>query len=125
VQSERPVFLNLWQIKFPPMAIVSILHRISGVVLFLFLPLLLWLLHASLLSAESFTALMSLTHTVWMKLLLWILLGAVFSHLFAGIRHLIMDLGIGESLKAGWSSAIFVLVLSVLFIIAAGVWLWA
>ncbi len=122
--AERPVFLNLMKLKFPLPAIISILHRISGVVLFLFLPLFLYLLHQSLISHESYVALQALLNRPLLKLLLWLALAAVIFHLFAGIRHLMMDLGFAESLEAGRVSAMLVMVLSVLFILLAGWWLW-
>ena len=112
------------KLKFPLPAIISILHRISGVVLFLFLPLFLYLLHQSLISHESYVALQALLNRPLLKLLLWLALAAVIFHLFAGIRHLMMDLGFAESLEAGRVSAMLVMVLSVLFILLAGWWLW-
>src|SRR5262245_39882278 len=54
MNQSRPKYLNLFEIRLPVPALVSILHRISGLVLFLFLPYLLWLLQASLASPESF-----------------------------------------------------------------------
>lgn len=122
---ERPINLDLTKFRFPPMAIVSILHRISGVVLFLFIPLMLYLLHQSLSSSVNFELLQQrLDDSGWMKLWVWLLLSAALFHLIAGIRHLMMDLGIGESLKAGRFTAYLVFALSLIAIILSGVWLW-
>jgi len=93
---ERPVHLDLTRMTFPPMAIVSILHRISGVLLFLLLPFALYLLHHSLSSQDSFDQLQHQLHSPMMKLLSWILISSVAFHFFAGLRHMVMDCGIGE-----------------------------
>ncbi len=123
---QRPVFLNLWRIKFPITAIVSILHRISGVLIFLFLPIALYLLSQTLNSQASFDQITnSLTTHVGLQLILWVLVVAVFGHLFAGIRHLLMDAGIGESLPAGRVSAWGVLILAILIAIFFGIWIWS
>lgn len=124
MKPKRPINLNLLQIQFPAPAIISILHRASGVVLFLMLPLLLWLLSASLNSSDSFNALHeSLTHPV-LAFFIWVTLSALLYHLVAGIRHLLMDIGIGESLKGGRLSAYIVFLVSTLGIVLLGVWLW-
>lgn len=119
----RPIFLNLWQLRFPPMAIVSILHRISGIIIFLFIPFLLYLLHQSLMSNDGFNNVALFTQHVYAKFLLWVVLSATLFHFIAGLRHIIMDLGFAESLNAGRATAVMVFILSALLIIAAGVWL--
>lgn len=119
--TPRPVFLNLMQIKFPMPAIVSILHRISGVALFLLLPLLLWMLSRSLASPDTFEA---LKVNAPLKFFSWVTLSALYYHVVAGVRHIIMDCGIGESLKGGRGGAIIVMALSALGIIFLGIWLW-
>ena len=110
--------------KFPVMAIASILHRISGLALFLLLPVMLWFLHQSLESVESFTALQtSLTGTGY-KLLLLAFCAALVYHVLAGIRHVLMDVGLGEHLVAGRNSARFVIGLAVILTILLGIWIW-
>ena len=121
---QRPVYLNLLQIRQPLPAIVSVLHRISGVILFLLLPFLLWLLAKSLTSEAAFDALKQpLAHPV-LRFFIWVVLSALIYHLVAGIRHLLMDMGIGETLKGGRIGAYLVLVISIIFIIFAGISLW-
>src|SRR3990167_8893860 len=120
----RPVHLDLTRIKFPPMAIVSIMHRISGVVLFLLLPFALYLMHQSLLSPDSFQALQTAMNDVVMKLLLWVLISAATFHFLAGIRHMVMDCGITESLDAARLTAFLVMALEVVAMFLVGVWLW-
>lgn len=123
-EKQRPVYLNLAQYRFPPMAIVSICHRISGVLLFLFLPLMLYILHQAIHSADSYASLNLCLQAVGMKFLVWVMLSALWFHVVAGIRHLLMDLGIGESLKGGRLGAYAVFVIVALLMIVMGVWVW-
>lgn len=124
MNKQRPVNLNLWTIKFPIPAIISILHRASGALLFFFLPFLLWMLQASLVSPDKFSQLQNTFSNPIFKIVIWLVLAALFFHLVAGIRHLLMDLGIGESLKAGRFSAKLVLIIAVILMIIAGGVLW-
>lgn len=124
MKSDRPINLQLTTLKFPPMAIVSILHRLSGVILFVAIPCLLYMLDCSLRSEQSFLRLKQWLGAWPVKLLLWLLLSALFYHFIAGVRHLIMDLGWGESLSSGRRSALSVICLAVLSAILVGVWLW-
>ena len=124
MKTIRPVHLNLFKMKFPPMAIVSILHRLSGVILFLLLPLALYLLHHSLQSEASFAELQTVITTPVLRFLLWVMLSAAGLHLLAGIRHMIMDCGWGEQLRTARFTAYFILILTGFVMIAAGVWLW-
>ena len=121
-KQKRPVFLNLFQMKFPPTAIVSILHRITGVVLFLGLPFLLYILQQSTCSFDRFITIFPLN--VGFKFLMWVIGSSALYHLCAGIRHLVMDMGWGESLSQARVTAYVMLVLLVLIIIGMGVWLW-
>jgi succinate dehydrogenase / fumarate reductase, cytochrome b subunit len=124
VKQQRPVNLDLTKYRFPRMAIVSILHRISGVLIFIFLPVMLYILHQSLISQTNFDAIHAQLMRPTLKIILWVALSAVFFHLIAGIRHLIMDCGFFETWKAGKTTATLVMILSALSIILIGVWLW-
>ena len=124
MQKNRPVNLDLKTIKMPLPAIVSILHRASGVVIFVCIPLLLWMLDASLESAASFESLKDLMDGFFATLILWGVVGALLYHLVAGIRHLTMDLGIGETLEGGIKGAKIALAVSGLLILVVGIWLW-
>lgn len=124
MKKQRPYNLNLMTIRFPVPAIISILHRVSGVIVFFLIPLLLWMLKQSLASADNYIDLVDILANPLFKLIFWGFLAALLFHLVAGIRHLIMDLGFGESLKAGRVSAWAVAIISVLLIIVTGVWLW-
>jgi succinate dehydrogenase / fumarate reductase cytochrome b subunit len=121
---SRPKHLNLIKIKFPIMAIVSGLHRISGAVLFLFVPLLLWLWQESLVSQQSFIAFKSVVAHPLMKLVLLGLLWGYLYHLCAGIRHLALDLDLGTELSAARASSFAVLIVSIGLTLALGVALW-
>lgn len=124
MKQERPVNLNLFKFRFPVMAIVSVLHRITGVIIFLFIPALLYVLHSSLISQETFSGLRKDLDYPLSKIILLILLASAIYHLFAGIRHLVMDFGVGESKTAGRITAWFVIAVSVIVVIFIGVWLW-
>jgi len=120
----RPKHLNLFLIRFPVTAFVSGMHRISGAVLFLFLPLFLWLLQASLESQESYEAFRAVAANPLMKLVLLGLLWGYLHHLCAGIRHLALDLDLGTELASARTSSVAVLAVSIGLTVAAGVALW-
>ncbi|MEX2963881.1 succinate dehydrogenase, cytochrome b556 subunit [Microbulbifer sp. TYP-18] len=124
MNKNRPVNLDISTINLPAAALVSILHRISGVVLFAVVALLLWMLDTSLESQQGFDSIAAAFSSVPAKLILWASLAALIYHLLAGIRHMLMDLGIGESLQGGRRGAVLVLALSVIAIVLVGVWLW-
>lgn len=122
---NRPKNLNLFTIRLPINALVSILHRATGCVLFLVLPILLLLLQLSLSSAEYFEMVVSILHSPFMKLMLVGLAWAFFHHFFAGVRHLAMDVHWMTTLmKARYTSKI-VMVLGVLATLVLAVKLWA
>jgi succinate dehydrogenase cytochrome b subunit len=105
-------------------ALVSILHRISGIIIFLSLPLFLYWLNQSLVSADHFDRLATQLHTPGLKWVLWIVLSAVAYHFFAGVRHLLMDAGLAETLPAGRKSAGLVLIVTGIAVVLLGIWLW-
>jgi len=121
---KRPVNLDLGSLKFPPMAIASILHRISGVILFLLMPLMLYILKLSLSSPESFDQLQVWLQCFYLKLLLIAFTAALVYHLLAGIRHICMDFGIGEELSSSRTSSIIVIILAGILTILLGIWIW-
>ncbi|MDQ2075428.1 succinate dehydrogenase, cytochrome b556 subunit [Marinimicrobium sp. ABcell2] len=124
MKNQRPVNLDLTKFSFPLAAIVSILHRISGVFTFAGVAILLWLLDASLASEDRFFALQeTLTQPLW-QFVIWTVLAALAYHVVAGVRHMLMDVGIGESLKGGRRGAQLTVVLAVVLMILAGVWVW-
>ena len=121
----RPVYLNLFAIRQPLPAIVSILHRISGAVLFLVgIPLLLWLVQRSLASPDAWAQMRATLSTPLAKLILIVLAWAYLHHFIAGIRHLMMDLHWGMELKQARQSSAVTLVLGILLTLAIAVKLW-
>ena len=115
--------LNLLTIRFPVTAIVSILHRVTGAFLFLLVPFLIWVFQYSL-TEPGFDALQGLFSYFLFKFFVWLLFIPLSYHLVAGIRHLLMDIEIGVTLKAGKQSAMLTFVFSGVLIILAGIWLW-
>ena len=124
VNKERPVNLDLGAFRWPVTAIASILHRISGVALFVGVAFLIWGLGASLESQESFNSVKECVSGFLPKLILWAIVSGLIYHIVAGSKHLLMDIGIGETLEGGQRGAKVVLGLSVVLIVLAGVWIW-
>lgn len=124
VNNKRPVNLDIGTMKLPITAYASIMHRISGVAIFAGLAVLLYLLDATLASEESFNEAMNCLDSFFMKLVLWAVVSGVIYHSVAGVKHLIMDLGIGETLEGGVLGAKIVLSVSVVLILLAGIWIW-
>ena len=125
VVRPRPVYLNLIAIRQPLPAIVSILHRITGALLFVVgIPLLLWLVQRSLASPEAFDAAMRPLASPLGKLVLLGLVWGYVYHLLAGLRHLALDLHAGIRLAPARSSAALLLIVSLLLLIIIAVRLW-
>jgi succinate dehydrogenase / fumarate reductase cytochrome b subunit len=123
VNQARPKNLNLFTIHFPIPAIVSILHRLSGFFLFLCIPFALWLLGFSL-TESGFESLQQSMENIAVKFIIWLLFIPFIFHLVAGIRHLLSDIHIGDTLKLGRITALLTFIISALLVILAGVWIW-
>lgn len=129
---ERPVFRNIHvsQIvayRLPPAGIVSILHRVSGVVMFLLMPFIIWMFDASVTSEISysqfraaFAAGVGFLPGWFLKLVALGLIWAYLHHLIAGLRHLWMDATHAVTKEFGHLSAIVTLALSVALTLALG-----
>lgn len=111
---RRPVFLNLMQIRFPVTAVTSILHRASGLLLFLLIPFLILALQMSLRSADDFNSLLAMLNAPVMQLLLFIILWAGLHHLLAGVRFLLLDIDMGVNKGTARRTAWLVNILAVL-----------
>lgn len=122
--SKRPINLNLLTIRFPITAIASILHRLSGFFLFLIIPAFLAVLALTLRSPEAFFTVHTCFQHPLIKLILLGFLLALFYHLLAGIRHLLMDAGVAEELKPARLSAGVVIVLAIVATGFMGIYLW-
>ncbi|MBO9355101.1 succinate dehydrogenase, cytochrome b556 subunit [Bordetella petrii] len=113
-----PRFLNLFAIRFPIGAIASIGHRLSGVCLALAILLIPAALARSLHSEDDYNALLDLWRSPWAAPVEFVLLWAFCYHVLAGVRHLLMDIGLGTQLKTARASARLVLVLGLLVALA-------
>lgn len=117
----RPKNLNLWTIRFPLTALVSILHRISGVLLFLAIPLVSAVFGQSLTSAGAFNQIKYLLGQGLGLILAWLFLCLSLYHALAGIRHVVMDIGYGKTWRQSQFSALITLILTILLTLSLGV----
>lgn len=124
MNKPRPVYLDLSKIRLPAMAVVSILHRVSGFVLFLAIPYILYLWNQSLATASTYDEIRGALQSYWARGIVYLILLALLYHWVAGIRHLLMDMGVGEEKISGRRGARIVLMVLVLLAIGLGVWLW-
>jgi succinate dehydrogenase / fumarate reductase cytochrome b subunit len=124
MNKKRPKYLALHQIKLPLPGIVSILHRVSGLLLFCALPLLLLMLQYSLRSIETYTQLTEVLSHPFIKLMLIGLLWAFLHHFCAGIRYLVIDLDYGVRLAQARASSKWVIFVSLALTVLIGVKLW-
>ncbi len=106
----RPVYLNLFNIRFPLAAIASILHRIAGVLLIISLPFLIYLFDLSLHDADAFDKALAITRHPLICLYLYLLLWAISHHFVAGIRYFLVDLELISGKQASAVSATTVVV---------------
>ena len=106
---HRPVYIDLRKINLPVSALISITHRLSGIyVFFITLPLMLALIYFSTESEDSFNELsLFLKNYEFILGLIVLSFCILWYHILSGVRHLIMDAHIGESLLASKYSAIF------------------
>lgn len=124
VKDNRPVNLDMTTIRLPLPAVVSILTRASGVFLFVGMAVLIWALDASLASESSFNELKETLGSPLAKLVLWAIVAGLIYHAAAGIKHLVADAGIGETLEGGLLGARITLAVAIILILLAGVWIW-
>ena len=124
VKKARPKHLDLAKIRLPLPGYVSILHRISGVGLFLMLWLLLVLFDRSLGSPESFAHYKEIVGNPLVKLILLGLLWAYMRHFCAGIRFLLLDLHKGIDLPTARKTSVAVLAVSLTLTVVIGAKLW-
>lgn len=113
-QDLRPVFLNLFKISFPVTAILSIMHRIMGVVMVVALPFIIYLMELSLESEAGYKLVVEIIHHPLVLVLSVGLVWALVHHLLAGIRFLFLDFEIGVERSCSRKSAYFVNISSVL-----------
>ena len=124
MNKHRPKHLALHLIKLPLPGFVSVLHRISGLLLFVALPLLLLMLQYSLRSIETYTQLLAVLAHPLAKLVLLGVLWAFLHHFCAGLRYLAIDLDYGVKLAQARASSKAVLVVSLVLTALLGAKLW-
>jgi succinate dehydrogenase / fumarate reductase cytochrome b subunit len=124
VKDNRPVNLDIGTMRLPITAWASITHRASGVFLFAGMAVLIWALDASLASPESFASLVECLDSALVKLVIWAVTAGLIYHSLAGVKHLIADFGIGETMEGGILGARIVIGLSIVLILLAGIWIW-
>lgn len=124
MNGKRPVYLNLFKIRLPLPGVVSIMHRASGALLFLLLPLLLYVLQSSLASEQGFVEMQGWLRMPLAKLFLIGLVWGYLHHFCMGLRYLALDLDIGVDLPQARFSAKLVLAVSIGATLLFGVWLW-
>jgi succinate dehydrogenase / fumarate reductase cytochrome b subunit len=132
IPKPRPVYRNihitdLMSYRLPPAGIVSILHRVSGLLMFLLLPFVIWLFDKSVtseISYESFTSAfvagIGFLPGWFVKLVVLGLIWSYLHHLIAGLRHLWMDATHSVTKEHGHSSALVTFGLSIVLTLALG-----
>ena len=124
-RARRPVYLNLPAIRMPVPAIASILHRISGALLFFVgVPVVLWGIQSSLASPESYASFRAFIAQPLVKVAALVLVWAYLHHLFAGLRHLLQDVQVGLDLKPARQSAIAAIVAALFITVLVALRLW-
>ncbi|MES2756230.1 MAG: succinate dehydrogenase, cytochrome b556 subunit [Pseudomonadota bacterium] len=116
-KKQRPQFRNihvteLSNYRMTIASIVSILHRISGFLIFASLPFILYMFQQSLLSEDTFKYFAGIASQPLVKLMILALAWAYFHHFAAGVRHLFMDVHIGIEKQSSRSSAVAVIAVS-------------
>ncbi|QVL50576.1 MAG: succinate dehydrogenase, cytochrome b556 subunit [Thiocapsa sp.] len=120
MQTTRPVFLDLWRIKLPIPGVVSILHRISGVLMVLAIPLAAIFFHQALSGPAGFEQVAGILDFWPVKLILLVLAWSLLHHLFAGIRYLLLDLGLGLDRPAARRSSWAALIAAIVVLVIGG-----
>jgi len=120
-KGSRPVFLNLFRIRLPIGGVVSLLHRLTGVVLALSTPFLLYLLQMILGDAGAYAALAQALRSSGTKLLILSAAAILVLHFFSGLRHLLFDLDIGTGRGAARRTAWLVFGAAAVTVVALGI----
>lgn len=122
MKKSRPVWLSPLQVWLPIGGIISILHRVSGLLLFLLLPLFLYLFGQSLASQEAYDSIAR--HSPFLlKSAVFFVAWALVHHVLAGARLLLMDIGAGNALEIARRSARWVFWLELPVLVSLGAWL--
>ena len=121
---RRPVFLNLLQIHLPLGGVLSILHRITGVLLVSAIPVFIYAHQLFNADEESYTQTRELIQTIPGKIVLSLIVWMLIQHSLSGIRHLMMDLDFSYDRTIARKTAGIAFALSLLLILLTGVMIW-
>jgi len=124
VHKERPKNLDLSTVKFPITAIASILHRVSGIIVFVALAIFLILLNCSLSSQPDFNRVAAYFDNFLIEFIIWGSLTGLAYHAVFGVRHMIQDLGCWEEMDSASLSAKVGFAMTVILSLLAGVLVW-
>ena len=126
MNSDRPVNLPLSRLALamPVTAFASLLHRVTGVVLFVGMLFLCYLLDRALTDAAGFEQAAGMVASPFGKLALWVILTSLAYHVVAGVRHLLLDFHVGDTLKGGRAGAWISIALAGVLGVVLAVWLW-
>lgn len=113
---SKHIYLNLFLIDFPITALMSIGHRITGVLLFLCLPFLLYFFYLTVESQSSFDVALSLFSLIYVKFFLKIFSISLIYHFFSGVKHIVLDLGYFDSKFSARRFSILTLIVILFFI---------
>ena len=122
--TQRPVFLNLLQIRLPLGGVLSIIHRVSGVLLVLAIPILIYFLQLLNDGEESFALAQTFLQTLSGKLILSLITWLLIQHSMSGIRHLLMDLDFSYDKHIARTTARVAFVCSSMLIVVTGILIW-
>ncbi len=121
----RPIYLNLVKIRLPIPGIISIMHRVFGLLLSLSIPFFTLLFGLSLQSEAGFNQAVAILNSFWLQPVFALFIWAFVHHFFAGIRYLFLDIEVGvekqQSITTSWVVLGAAIVVSL--IIFAGIWL--
>ena len=124
--SERPVNLSVPGLfrAMPVMAVVSILHRFTGIVLFAGAFYLCYLLDLALADQAGFRAASAIATSTLGKLALLAVLAALAYHVLAGLKHLLLDFHVGDTPGAARMGSWVTILLALILAVLAALWLW-
>lgn len=123
-EKKRPKFLNLFAIHLPVTGLNSFAHRVSGALLFLSIPGIIYLFGLSVRTTTDYARVLAMFDTVCFKLILSVLVWSMAHHLLAGIRFLLTDLGMGIELKTASRTAWFVNITGLVVLAVFVLWIW-
>jgi succinate dehydrogenase / fumarate reductase cytochrome b subunit len=124
VRKERPKNLDLATVKFPITATASILHRVSGIIVFIALAIFLFLLNCSLTSETDFVRVAGYFDNILIEFIMWGSLTGLAYHAVFGVRHMIQDLGFWEEMDSASLSAKAGFIVTAVLSVLAGVLVW-